>query len=111
DTPVPPARAGQRRPGATTRTWLEGRGATGAKGVRERSGAEMPNPREYRFRRPSRGFRAIPANGGCGIRTHGGVAPTTAFKTVAFNHSANPPRPPGGGFKTSAIGHSATPPV
>ena len=31
-------------------------------------------------------------NGGGGeIRTHGRVAPTTIFKTVAFNRSATPP--------------------
>ena len=29
--------------------------------------------------------------GGGGIRTHGRVAPTTIFKTVAFNRSATPP--------------------
>ena len=29
--------------------------------------------------------------GGGEIRTHGRVAPTTIFKTVAFNHSATPP--------------------
>ncbi len=29
--------------------------------------------------------------GGGGIRTHGGVAPTSVFKTDAFNHSATPP--------------------
>jgi hypothetical protein len=33
-------------------------------------------------------------NGGGGeIRTHGRVAPTTIFKTVAFNRSATPPGP------------------
>ena len=30
--------------------------------------------------------------GGGGIRTHGGLAPSTVFKTVAFNRSATPPR-------------------
>ena len=30
--------------------------------------------------------------GGSRIRTHEGVAPLTAFKTAAFNHSAIPPR-------------------
>src|SRR3989339_1348074 len=31
-------------------------------------------------------------NGEGEIRTHGGVAPTTVFKTAAFNHSATSPR-------------------
>lgn len=31
------------------------------------------------------------SSGGCGIRTHGEVAPTEVFKTSALNHSANPP--------------------
>lgn len=30
--------------------------------------------------------------GGRGIRTPGGLAPTTVFKTAALNHSAIPPR-------------------
>ena len=30
--------------------------------------------------------------GGGGIRTLGGVAPTTIFETVPFNHSGTPPR-------------------
>ncbi len=29
--------------------------------------------------------------GGGGIRTHGRVAPSSVFKTGAFNHSATPP--------------------
>lgn len=29
--------------------------------------------------------------GGGGIRTHGGVSPTSVFKTGALNHSATPP--------------------
>jgi hypothetical protein len=31
------------------------------------------------------------ASGRCGIRTHGTLADTTVFKTVALNHSANLP--------------------
>src|SRR5689334_79286 len=31
------------------------------------------------------------AGGEGGIRTHGGVSPTTVFKTVALNHSATSP--------------------
>jgi hypothetical protein len=30
--------------------------------------------------------------GGGGIRTHGGVAPTTVFETVPIVHSGTPPR-------------------
>jgi hypothetical protein len=37
-------------------------------------------------------FVLLSKNGGGGeIRTHGRVAPTTIFKTVAFNRSATPP--------------------
>ena len=71
--------------------------------------------------------------GGGGIRTPGGLAPTTVFKTVAINHSATPPKPESGTrlarepyrrmkmfpdqmvslihmlvFKTGALNHSAT---
>ncbi len=31
------------------------------------------------------------SGGGGGIRTHGGLSPTSVFKTGAFNHSATPP--------------------
>src|SRR3954462_3846921 len=34
---------------------------------------------------------AWPRDGGGGIRTPGGLAPTTAFKAAAFNRSATPP--------------------
>ena len=33
------------------------------------------------------------AGGGGGIRTPGGLAPTSDFKSGAFNHSATPPKP------------------
>ena len=33
----------------------------------------------------------LQTGGGSGIRTHGDVAATTVFKTVAFVHSAIPP--------------------
>ena len=52
----------------------------------------MINP--FRNQRPAK----FPCNkinklsgGGGEIRTHGRVAPTTIFKTVAFNRSATPP--------------------
>ena len=38
-----------------------------------------------------RAFFAPETGGGSGIRTHGDVAATTVFKTVAFVHSAIPP--------------------
>lgn len=38
-----------------------------------------------------RRFDAGRVGGGGGIRTHGGVTPTSVFKTGALNHSATPP--------------------
>jgi hypothetical protein len=41
---------------------------------------------------PTKGKKFKEIGGGGGeIRTHGRVAPTTIFKTVAFNRSATPP--------------------
>ena len=37
-------------------------------------------------------IKSMKNGGGGGIRTHGGVAPTSVFKTGALNHSATPPR-------------------
>ena len=37
--------------------------------------------------------RSVSGNGGeGGIRTHGGIAPSSVFKTDAFDHSATSPR-------------------
>ena len=50
----------------------------------ENNGKIRPQPdRENAFARAS--------GGGGGIRTHGGVSPSSVFKTGAFNHSATPP--------------------
>ena len=40
---------------------------------------------------PRCGIDQMRAGGGSGIRTHGPLAGSTVFKTVAFNHSAIPP--------------------
>ncbi len=44
----------------------------------------------WRAERAVAGLASL-AGGGGEIRTHGRVAPTTIFKTVAFNRSATPP--------------------
>lgn len=38
------------------------------------------------------GQRRKGSGGGCEIRTHGWVTPSTVFKTVGLNHSPNPPQ-------------------
>ncbi len=38
---------------------------------------------------------SLASGGGGGIRTHGGLSPTSVFKTGALNRSATPPVPTG----------------